>query len=430
MPCLARHPYRAFSRFHALSQAQLVFPELKPANQSRWSIGLLGRWLTSLSFLACVLTISQRAFAVENADLVAKLQRAMQAMSTGRFEEAATLYADLVRASPGNPGWRMNLGLALHSAGHFREAIQQFQAVIKQEPRNGSAWMMLGVAHLKSSEPRQAIEPLRRSVKLDPKSTVARLELADALLSIAHPAEAAEQFRFLTEADPHNPKAWQGLGLSYAALSRSAFAELERTAPTSAYCYALAARSFASRSELHTAFNLYKQAVAISPNLLGVHAGLSEIYEKTGHKDWAAVEQERESRTSHPDCSTQDIECEFLAAHYLQAVRILRGKYDPESAYWRSRSYQELSLDAFSRLSRMPESPAIHELMAEAYRIQGQYESSLNEWQEALSLAPQDRRLTQGLAQTLWLNHEYQKAQPLLKELVQEQPRSAELNFQ
>lgn len=73
--------------------------------------------------------------------LAAKSQRAKQAMSAGRFEEAVTLYREFVRVLPGNPGLRMNLGLALHSAGRYREAIEQFRAVLKQQPRGlCSAW--------------------------------------------------------------------------------------------------------------------------------------------------------------------------------------------------------------------------------------------------------------------------------------------------
>lgn len=78
----------------------------------------------------------------------------------------------------------------------------------------------------------------------------------------------------------------------------------------------------------------------------------------------------------------------------------------------------------------MPPSAAIHDLMAETYRIQGKYELSAKEWQQALKFAPQDGRLKKGLARALWLNRDFERAQPLLEELVRLEPQSVELNFQ
>lgn len=363
-------------------------------------------------------------------ELAAKSQQARQAMTAGRFEEAATLYKELVRRLPGNPGLRMNLGLALHSAGQYRQAVKQFQIVVKKQPDSSPARLMLALAHLKLGEPEQAINPLQQILKAEPHNRVARLELADALLSVDRAEEAAGHFRKFAELDPGSPKAWQGLGLSYIALSRRAFDRLETVAPESAYAHVLLAHSLVTRNKLHTAFHLYKQAVAKDPALRGVHAAIAGIYQKMGHADWAAVEEERERQLPRPDCASHKLECEFIAGRYRQLLETVRGQETAESYYWQSRAYGELAQQAFDRLSQMPPSAAIHDLMAETYRIQGKYELSAKEWQQALKFAPQDGRLKKGLARALWLNRDFERAQPLLEELVRLEPQSVELNFQ
>ena len=97
----------------------------------------LGRfaWLAHSLLCACLLLpLWGPQASAQSDELIAKSKRAKEAMSAGRFEEAATLYSELVRAVPGNPGLIINLGLALHSVGQYQKAIVQFQAVLKQEP--------------------------------------------------------------------------------------------------------------------------------------------------------------------------------------------------------------------------------------------------------------------------------------------------------
>lgn len=379
-----------------------------------------------LTLLFCTLP----AWARQTNELTLKSQRAKQAMETGKFEEAVALYRDLVRVLPGEPRWLMNLGVALHSAGKYREAVTYLQQFLKKEPNAIPAHLLLGLAHLKLSEPDKAIGPLQRVVRAEPNNRVARLEFADALLSLDRFQEASEQFRLLTQLDSRFPKAWQGLGLSYASLSRRAFANLESTAPESAYWYFLLARSRLKEQRHGNAFFLFKQALQKNPALRGVHAGLAAVYRETGHPDWAAQEELKEQRIPQPDCTTVAYECDFVAGRYEKLLSDTQGRNSAEALYWRALVYGELALRAFVQLASLPPSAEIHELLAQSYRLQALHHLSIKEWQEALKFAPQDARLKRELARALWSNDNYQAAEPLLQELILRQPDSAELNFE
>jgi tetratricopeptide (TPR) repeat protein len=224
----------------------------------------------------------------QSGDQAEKLRHGKEAMATGRFGEAISIYRELVQALPNNPGPIMNLGLALHMAGREREAVNEFQTVLKLEPSHMPARLFLGAAYLGLKAPDKAVEPLRAVVRAQPDNREARLFLGEALLSLEHFQEAAEQYERLSKLDPQNPKIWNGLGLSYEGLTTPSFEALERAAPESAYWLVLVA-----------------EALAKMPNMRGVHTMLAQIYQKEGHSDWAAIEQEKRKQAAAPGLCKQ-----------------------------------------------------------------------------------------------------------------------------
>jgi tetratricopeptide (TPR) repeat protein len=370
----------------------------------------------------------------EQADLAQKSQRAKEALAGGRASEAIQLYRELIKELPGNTGLVMNLGLALYSAEEYRKAIEQFQLVLNKNPRVTPAWLMLGLAHLKLGNPAQAVEPLQRVLTTDPENQVARLELADTYLTLGRPREAAGEFRKLTELAPGHAKAWQGLGLSYAAAARRSFADLEKIAPESSYRYALAARSRAEERRDQTAFRLYRGAETRLPKLRGIHIAIAEIYRRTGHDDWAAVEERRERALPPPDCTKRSFECLFLAGRYDELLIASAAQNSAESSYWSAKAYGELALAAFQRLLEIPVSEETYELQAEAYHLQGEHHEAAEAWRSALKLVPAGsadaHRLNKSLARSLWLAREFEAAKALLEDLVAREPNSPELNYE
>ncbi len=412
-----------------------------------------GRFLCGCIFLL----LTCLAFA-ESEELAAKSQRAKDLMAAGRFEEAVLIYSELVRALPNNPGLIMNLGMALHMAGQDRKAIREFDAVLKLDPGNIPARLFLGAAHLKLGEPARAVEPLERVLRAQSDKRADNLEaremLAQALSLLGRFERAADQYEALAALAPKNPKTWYGLGASYESLAQRAFGELEKVAPESAHWLALVAESRLKQQQYSSAFYLYRQALAKSPEMRGIHAALAEIYKDTGHRDWAAIEEGRERALSPPDCTrnskiesqkspnpsrvsnlefrvsaNESLECDFLAGRYREVVASAKRAKTAESLYWRSRASNGLALQAFSRLAQLPPSAEMHELMAGVYGNHRQYKESANEWQAALKLSPGDPRIQRELAIALKLSGDNQGAQALLEGLVRGEPNSAELNY-
>ena len=370
---------------------------------------------------ATLLFLSAVAFAQSN-DLAVKSQRAKELMADGRFTEAVPIYEELVKALPANPGLHLNLGLALQMSGQLTEAVPEFQRVLKAEPANFPALLSLGATYLSLNEPAKAIPVLDKAVTGQPADPNPRGMLANALLALERPKEAAVHFRKLTVLTPTEPKAWFGLGRCYEALATAAFDELTKSGQDSPEWLTLLAETRASRRQYRAAFYFYRQALQAKSGLRGIHSALSVIYRATDHPDWAEIEAKKEAALPPPNCATEKPECDFRAGKLLEAA-------NAKSSYWQTRAYNALALDAFTKLSALPESVELHTLLADIAAGRGQFLDAAKEWRAAVKLDPADTRLEGELAAALYQAHDYQAALPLLQAQLKRFPASAEFNF-
>ena len=361
--------------------------------------------------------------------LALKSQQAKQLMAEGHFQQAISLYRELNKAVPNNPGLKLNLGMALHLAGKKREAIPELEQAVKLDPEMAPAWLFLGTTRLQLGETAAAVKPLRTVLELQPEQQQARQMLAGALLSLERVEEATVEYHRLTGEDPENAQAWYGLGRSYESLSSRTFEKLQRSAPESAYVLSLLGEARLREQQFSGAFFLYRLALERMPTLRGLHSGLAEIYRRTGHSEWAETEEQREAKLPFLDCHSATPECQFRTRNYDEVIATAKSANTPESFYWMTRAYNELALNAFDRLGQLPPSAELHELKAHIYNSQKKYSEAASEWQKALHLSPNDTQVKKELAISLKLGENYSQALPLFHELLQQQPNSAELNY-
>ena len=362
--------------------------------------------------------------------LAAKAQEARSLMSAGRFDAAIPLYRDLVKAVPGNAGLVLNLALAQHMAGREREAIPNFEIVLKSMPNAMPALMSLGAARLAVGEPALAVGPLQKALAVEPANVDARGMLATALMEAKRYGEAAAQYRVLSDKTPDDPRAWYGLGMSYQALSTGAFEQMQKLDPKSAWVAALVADSRAQRRQYRSAFFFYNEALKQLPKLHGLHAAMAEIYRKTGHPEWASLEDAKERELASSDCAVHPFECRFVGGKDLDIVSSkLPAKPDLESLYWSTKAANELAMQAFFRLGQLPESIELHQLKAEIARDSGHPREAVEEWRAALKLVPDNPRVRQELAVSLFQANDYQAAFDEASGLLKLMSGAPELNF-
>jgi len=375
------------------------------------------------AFLFCALWMP----AFQSDELAAKSEQAKTLMAAHRFAEAIPIYRELVKSVPGNPGLLFNLGLAEHMAGQETESIPHFEAVLKAQPSFVPALVSLGAARLALNQPEQAVAPLRRAIIRDSANRDARGMLADALSASGHFDQAAEQYRKLTELSPDDPRAWYGLGNAYQSIARDAFDRMQKVDPKSPWVLGLVADTRVQRRQYRSAFLFYREALNRLPDVHGIHAAMAEVYRKTGHPEWAAIEDEKEQKLPAPDCKLHAAGCQFIGGHDIETLH--EASSSLESLYWRSRAANELALQAFFRLGELPPSVQMHELKAQIARDQNQHLESVKEWRAALELAPDDPHLHEELAASLFLAGDYRAAVGEAKKLIAAGAKSPELYF-
>lgn len=359
-----------------------------------------------------------------------KSEEARQLMAAGKYEAAVPLYKDLVKALPRETGLLLNLALAQHMAGHEAESIPNFEAVLKARPDTLPALLSLSAARLALGQPRQAIAPLEKAVAADPSNRNARGMLAGACLDTGRFEQAAELYRKLTSEAPDDPRAWYGLGMSYQSIATAALERIRQADQKSPYLAVLVGGTRVQRRQYHSAFFFYREALKQLPGLHGIHAALADVYRKTGHTDWAAEEEAKERALPLADCQTHAAECQFLAGKDLDVLKVPHtARPSPETFFWQAKAAGELAFQAFFRLGQLPPSVELHRFRAEVARNQNQPLESVKEWKAALALAPNDARLQQELATSLFMAGDYRAALEQAEATLKMAGPSAKLNF-
>ena len=98
-------------------------------------------------------------------------------MAEGNFVRAIPLYRELNQAMPGNPGLKLNLGIALHMAGKKREAIPELESAVKLDATLEPAWLFLGTTRLQLGETAAALRPLKMVLSLEPDQPLSLIHI-------------------------------------------------------------------------------------------------------------------------------------------------------------------------------------------------------------------------------------------------------------
>lgn len=343
-------------------------------------------------------------------------------MEAGRFADAAVLWAEMAKAVPGNGGLLLNQGMALHMSGADAQAIPVLESAVKLGAPP-PAYLFLGASYLRTNQPAKAIAPLKRFVAADPNHVEARLMLVDAAGLTNQPAEVLPHLEALANLDPQRPTVWYQLGRTYEELALAEFAQLEKLFPESGPHFALLAESRSKVSQNRAAFFFYRQALAKSPRMRGLHRAIADIYRRTGEPSWALSEDVAEVKLGEPTCGTvKTAECAFAAGNYPQALTLARAQRTAESYYWRVRTYDTLARQAFTRLGQLPESAEGFRFQAENHRDANRHAEAAAAWREALRLAPGRPDLARELVAALLQTKQYDEAQKELTPLLTKFP--------
>ena len=134
------------------------------------------------------------------------------AFQAGLFDQAATIFRDLIADHPDNPQFHCALGFALKSAGRVAEAEAALRTALSHRDDLIIALSALGQILMESGRNAEAEPVFRRLLQLRIDHTGASLALGNILLLLDRKPEAERAYRLALMLEPHNGTVLNNLG--------------------------------------------------------------------------------------------------------------------------------------------------------------------------------------------------------------------------
>ncbi len=138
------------------------------------------------------------------------LGKALQ--ETGRDDEAAAVYQEILRLDPSNPYAHYNVGNLLAARGAGDEAAAHFRQAISIKADYAEAYANLGVLLFESGDPAGALTCFETVARISPGRSSSWVNLGSARAALGNLDGAGEAYRRAVSLDPGNPEALNGWG--------------------------------------------------------------------------------------------------------------------------------------------------------------------------------------------------------------------------
>ncbi len=254
------------------------------------------------------------------------------------------------------------------SAGRYSEAAGLYRQLIASGVDTAEVRSNCGVMLYLARDPRDALEQLRVALRREPSLAAANLFAGLSEFDLGDPHAALPYLEAAEKIDPAHPAPLLGLGKVYLA-----FRDYRR------------------------ANHFYAKAAAMDPQIAEAWYGLG-------------------------------VTSRSLAEEKLNAAARTGTAQDPAE----KQQIQKLLDNAVEALNRAvaldPNSARTHLLMAESLSDSGKFVQAVSEYQEALKLDPNLNAADLGLASAYWKQRQFDRALPLLKQVLRKSPKDADAN--
>jgi tetratricopeptide (TPR) repeat protein len=314
---------------------------------------------------------------------------AQQDAASGRLEQAAYKYKQVLLMNPDLIEARVNLGLTYHSLGQYNLAIGELERAVRQRPDLVGANLFLGIDYLKEGFPGRAITPLTAVLRAEPSNREARRTLATCYMILERYQEAADEFRALALSNPDKADGLYGLGQGYLDLAKQLANRMSQGYPDSAWANRLAGDLLATTRQWGDALLLYRKALAADPNQPELHASLGAMYLRLGK----LLEAENEFRSDlwlDPDDEQALLglaEVQLATGvprkaleNLTRIVEIYPPFLDARTDFPSTDLGRERALKMAEELEALPDVPSKHFLLASLYRVASETGKSRTQW--------------------------------------------------
>jgi predicted Zn-dependent protease len=210
----------------------------------------------------------------------------------------------------------LRAGVDAEKQRDFDAAIAEFRKVTELEPSVATGYIRLGNAYIENHQCSEAIPALKRALEQDPELPVAHQLLGYALLTQGYAAEAIPHLEKVGEVGalgiaqiqtgqassavsnlkaalvktPNDPDLLFYLSQASEMLSQQSLEALASADPNSSRTHQVRAHSYYASHQFAEAEKEYQQALALRPDVPGLHLELGEVY--AANSQWSKAEEQ------------------------------------------------------------------------------------------------------------------------------------------
>jgi protein O-GlcNAc transferase len=346
-------------------------------------------------------------------------------LAYGFDDAAADCFRAAVALAPGDPRWPYLLGAAEQAAGRLEDAAAAFTRALEMSPGAAAGWVHLGEIRLLQGRPEEAEAALRRGLAVPATNAAARSLLGQAALARRDFKTAVEHLEAALAAVPAANRLHYPLALAYRGLGDRARAEehLARAGQVGLKApdplldgvadlrlgervALMRGRVAAQAGRYADAAQEFRKALAARPESVEARVNLGSVLASAGDRGGAAG-QLREALRLDPSNVT---------AHF-NLGSLLAGSAPAEA---------RLHLEAV--VAARPEDAEARRLLAQALRDGGHLPEALEQYGQAVALAPGDETARLGAAETLVRLGRHAEARRRLEDDLKQMPTSGLLS--
>lgn len=226
------------------------------------------------------------------------LRKAQSYLRENRPDLAIPELQDVVALDPADVNAQGNLGVLLFFQNKFADAVPHLRATVAAQPGLAKIQGLLGIAELRTQKIGDARKDLEAAFPLieDKKfKEQVGLELVGLYTNTNDLAKAAPVIVQLQKDNPESLEVTYAAYRTYSELSVQAMLSLTLAGPDSAQTHEMLAHEEIKRGDTNAAVANFRKAIAINPNLPGVHFDLAELL-KTSQNPAVKKEAEKEYR--------------------------------------------------------------------------------------------------------------------------------------
>jgi tetratricopeptide (TPR) repeat protein len=301
--------------------------------------------LASLALASALLSAPLHAQTAPPTDLATHQRLAQQYLAQRQPAKAIPELQAVLALDPTNLDARANLGVLLFFEGHLDAALPLLRTVVATRPDLWKLQSLLGIAERKTGDDHQgrldleAAFPHLDEPKL--KSQVG-LELIESYSATAELDKASNLIAQLLLTDPTNPALLYTAYRIHADMMAQDLLTLSLSAPDSAQLHQAIAHELQRTHDLAGTISNLRQALALNPNLPGIHFELAEALHASEDQRLRteAVEQYKLAVLTNPtdpkaatrlgDIQVENGDLDAAEKNYQQALKLQPNSPDAE----------------------------------------------------------------------------------------------------